>query len=646
MGLPNPISKAKKIAQRGIDIAERLPKAAETFGSQLATNVKKEATTPGTAGYRFANAPLGQYYLPRPVQKVAGFVLPTPGGVTKSYAKGIREGGLKGGARAGLTTFDVLSTPMLISGAGKLATKAPRAADVVGRALSREGMLGSEAGFAKLGKSAGKAAEATGVTNEMLSKLPGGAMAAAKKKVAATAAADISSVAKKAVGAPVSEFKISRVAGKLTINSVPYGDIVGGKATVPGLTKDVVLQEGFRAAVSKVNAGKAGEIVFKAEAPVKAAAKAAVKPAEAVAAAAPKVKAALPEGESLFRTGTAADIGKKAARAATKAGPLKVTKMSPEAKASFTKTAQATVENEVAAGVRTVTGAVKEGTGLVGRAEAPVSKAAEVAAKAPKVKAAVKATVKTAAAAPTAPVEAAVKNPRAAVRTILQSGKVSRGVFAKVAREHGISRQRIGQIVISERKAIGAVPEAAGAAESKAAEVVAKAPKVKAAVAAAAKTASKVAPETKVTAEKLPEDLAQTAAKTVAQRVKGLIPKKTLVVGGVAAGGAALLANRDKFGATSSAPKSDENAWVSNLPPDLQKNVKALMEVKAKKGEAGLRALQIGLGTTQKVAYLANKQTSFRARKEGITPEDEYLRENVRLAYRMTKKDKSLSKKG
>src|SRR3990167_7052718 len=110
-------SAAASVASRAAAVAARVPRATRVFGTSLAAGVKREAATPGSEGQRFLKAPLGQYYLPGKVQKTLGYVAESPGGVISSYKQAVKQGGAKGGLRAGLTTFNVLSTPLMVSGA-------------------------------------------------------------------------------------------------------------------------------------------------------------------------------------------------------------------------------------------------------------------------------------------------------------------------------------------------------------------------------------------------------------------------------------------------------------------------------------------------------------------------------------------------
>ena len=70
---------------------ENLPEAAGEFGRSLSQGVKEDVARQGSAGQRFADAPLGQYYLPKKVQGALSFVAPSPRKVVRDTATVIKN---------------------------------------------------------------------------------------------------------------------------------------------------------------------------------------------------------------------------------------------------------------------------------------------------------------------------------------------------------------------------------------------------------------------------------------------------------------------------------------------------------------------------------------------------------------------------
>lgn len=87
------------------------------YASRLKTNVEKEISTPGTSGQRFADAPLGlTYMLPKPVQKVAGFVAPTPRKTVRDTAAFASRPGVGTGLALGSDVASIAALPALVAG--------------------------------------------------------------------------------------------------------------------------------------------------------------------------------------------------------------------------------------------------------------------------------------------------------------------------------------------------------------------------------------------------------------------------------------------------------------------------------------------------------------------------------------------------
>lgn len=565
-------NRATGVASRGVTALRSLPKAGRTFGTTLVREGREDLRDPNSSASRFARAPLGQYYLPGKVQSALRTVTPTPGGVARSYAQGVREGGLKGGARAGLTTFEVLSTPLL----GSAALRTPKVAVGAGRAVSR--------GLASRGISlASEVGSVGGVRTRGAQAVAEAAMKAklAKEAVPATKAA--------ATARKPGEFLISKSSGRITINDVDFGELALGKAKVPGLTAEMVKSEGFQQAFAHVNRGKKLEMMFRAEVPQTVARTSKAATAEATmarakatvqaAGQAAKARAAAPRPPLAQRLGTA---GPKAAPKPKIPAPTKASEVVKRAasEAELTRIDEAAkVQQEVLSGARSITG-----------------KAAPKPKIAPKASVAPKAAPKT---APSAAAEVADEGPRGAIRAVLQTANPKRGAYSAIAKKYGISRQRIGQLVKKEAKKLAAGDTAAapkptisrGAKQVAAPAPSAVAPKAsvpKPSVAPAAEEAVKV---------RVPRGTASGAtsgASSIAKRVFNRLPKKTLAAGAVVATAAnATMQLRGSPKPSTTTGSSD--SWVNTLPPNLKSDIKGLMAVKEKYGESGLEALREGL---------------------------------------------------
>ncbi len=333
---------AARVAQRGLGIASRVPTAVKKFGTTLAENVNREAQTPGTAGNRFMTSPLGQSYLPKPVQKGLSFLgAPTPRGFIRSNKEAILHPSFGNIAGAVSTDVGLAALPLIPSAGRQVAARGIAAA--TGRAaaggasskllattaskvlganaavqsaeaanLYRQGKISGRqaiatvavsaapfvgpkvAGIAGRGVRRALSTEGRAFLSSEAGKVKLGPKAAAtqatKKAVAQEVGADI-------VGMKGNEFRIHRTeSGAIHINDVPVADVISRKATVPGLTPSVVKSEGFTAAFGKVNRGESASITFRSSggAAPPAAAPAAPKPPKAARGAMPIAEANTP----------------------------------------------------------------------------------------------------------------------------------------------------------------------------------------------------------------------------------------------------------------------------------------------------------------------------------------------------------------
>jgi hypothetical protein len=154
---------ASNVASTAADVAKRVvaaPSDVQDYGSRLKTNVQAELADPNSEGSKFANAPGGQYYLPKIGQKALGFVLPTPKETVNSNKQFIQNPGLQTGLRAGLADVSIASAPALVVGAAA----APKALAAGASQIAERGIgktLMSESGARVLGGIASKAAKPT-----------------------------------------------------------------------------------------------------------------------------------------------------------------------------------------------------------------------------------------------------------------------------------------------------------------------------------------------------------------------------------------------------------------------------------------------------------------------------------------------------
>jgi hypothetical protein len=296
---------------------------------------------------------------------------------------------------------------------------------------------------------------------------------------------------------------------------------------------------------------------------------------------------------------------------------------------------------------------------------------------------------------------------REKIRQALDEGKLGdHGVQVQLAREHGVTKQLVNRMVRQERaararqvaaRATSAVQETAAARETAAVQETAVPPKPPEPEAAPppeqtprTNAAGQEEPQTageqpRVEQEAPPTEplkvriarKAQEAAavkpkSSLADRAAHLVglkpfPKKTVLALGGAVAGAVVLANRDQLGAGTSAPSEQEladQAFLETVPEDIRENVRALMEVKRKKGEAGLQALVEGRDEAMRKEDFptggerVHPELSDRYAKEynamlqhGTSPEEaqnrllkrvkakeeQILRESVRRAYQRVK---------
>lgn len=617
--MANPFSKAKKIAQRAATAVKSTPKAAKQFGKTLVSEGRKELRDPNSSASRFARAPLGQSYLPEKVQRVGRALLPTPGGVVKSYQKGAREGGLKGFGRIALTNIDVGLLGTAGTTARGVASVGRAGGRLASRGLAARGLsAASEFGGVRAGTGAAKGAA-------KINKIQKALAATAPKQPAAA------SVAERAVAVAKADFAedLSKTARMRALSN----EAVQSGLSQLGTRSKALVREAQRRGMKIPTAGKPLPSTIGMAPPPGPTPNIMEYAAQKLGTAA-KPSLGVSKGPS-----PAIKASRAAERAVRKPGPVKTRAMTAVEKAGFDnpKTPAGFDVPKEALGIsKTAPKAPKKApvTSQVSKApvqakpapatgvESPPSKAAEVAARG-----------------------VSESTMRSAVKTILGQKNVKRGTFSKLAKQHGISRQRVNQVVAQERKrlslsqATNAAPEIGSAkTATTAAPKVSVEPAAKAAgkVPKAAKNTTPAAPSTQPTVSSTMKDVAselkatvkgkrgkaqvgaakaaaepvkvkvarKAAGETGVQAVKGppkflgrtlKFPKKTAAL----AGTAVLLANRDKFGAggkgSTAAPASDERAFIKNLPDGLRQDIEALVAVKDKRGEAGLEALRQGL---------------------------------------------------
>ncbi len=143
------LGKLKSLGSKIKTGAENLPAAAEAFGTSLYSGIKEDVSQRGSAGQRFADAPLGQYYLPKKVQGALSFVAPSPRKVARDTAGVIRNPSPGNIAAEVGNVLSIATLPLMGTGAVKGATAVGRAGQI---AKAARGIpLGERIGLAARG---------------------------------------------------------------------------------------------------------------------------------------------------------------------------------------------------------------------------------------------------------------------------------------------------------------------------------------------------------------------------------------------------------------------------------------------------------------------------------------------------------------
>lgn len=108
-----------------------LDEAAAQFGRTLVREGKKDLAREGSAAQRFADAPLGQYYLPSGARKALSFVAPSPRKVVRDTRNVSRNPGPGNLAAAGGNVLSIATLPL----AGAQGARAAGATARAGKAL-------------------------------------------------------------------------------------------------------------------------------------------------------------------------------------------------------------------------------------------------------------------------------------------------------------------------------------------------------------------------------------------------------------------------------------------------------------------------------------------------------------------------------
>jgi len=570
------------------------PKAAKVFGEELVSNVREEANRPGSAGQRFADAPLGLTYpLPKPVRSAAGLLAPSPRKVSRDIQKVSRNPSPGNIAAAGGDVLSLATLPLIVSPA----LKATRAVAAAGKGRVAAG--GARVAVGELGAVGGKRTAAGVAKTAVQKQMAAQARAAAIKDIAAEAAAAAPTAAAKTVGKTgmrifrneQGAIQIEHVVGGKSQGVFEAADIMSGKAKVPvAVTRAEA--GAFRESFSAVNRGLKESFVAvsqKAPSAVAAAEKAAPKPAVAEVAAKAKVG---------FRRGTAAEAAPSAKApkpAARKAGPVKTRKATP---AELASTPQEKITAEVAAGERTITGAKK-----------PAFRRGPSAA-------------------PTAQKSTAVKVPDVEAVKATAKSKIRKAYTGKKT-----EAQLKGAYDEAIKVAEGGTPKAAAVAERAVKEAMPKAAKK-------APVFGRATKEVSAKSEGVIEDVAPKGrglagkAANVALRATMLrpFPKKTAVL----ATGTVAFANRDKIGAIKGAPDRIHFPSPGPSEPENVRGLKAVAKVYRERGQEGIAALRLGLEDAQATGLLKKELSPLSPFESAMAKQ--VLREKVKAQYARTSK--------
>lgn len=106
------------------------PKAGKQFAKTLVSEGRKDLSRKGSSAQRFADAPLGQYYLPKGAQTALGFLAPSPRKVGRDTRNVIRNPSPGNVAAAGGNVLSIATLPLMGAGAVKGAKFASRAGKI------------------------------------------------------------------------------------------------------------------------------------------------------------------------------------------------------------------------------------------------------------------------------------------------------------------------------------------------------------------------------------------------------------------------------------------------------------------------------------------------------------------------------------
>lgn len=124
------LGKIKKGYKATATAVTSLPEAGSTFGRSLAEGVREDVARKGSAGQRFADAPLGQYYLPRPVKSALSILAPSPRKVVRDVTSVSRNPSVGNVAAAANDVFSIATLPAVGTGAIKGAAAIGRASKI------------------------------------------------------------------------------------------------------------------------------------------------------------------------------------------------------------------------------------------------------------------------------------------------------------------------------------------------------------------------------------------------------------------------------------------------------------------------------------------------------------------------------------
>ncbi len=172
---------------KAFTVGKRLPAASRVFVGDLAKNVEQEANAPGSTTQAYAHTPLLGlgYVLPKPAQKVAGYLAPSLAHVASDVKAEVKHPGVGNTLAAANDVFQIATLPAVVGAAAKAATLGRAAAE---GALAARGMsLAGEEGARPVLRTAGELAMKKGA-GQFAPKTVGIGVDAATKAIEAAAA--------------------------------------------------------------------------------------------------------------------------------------------------------------------------------------------------------------------------------------------------------------------------------------------------------------------------------------------------------------------------------------------------------------------------------------------------------------------------